>query len=258
MAGYTYAQLEGLWINAGGSAATAPVAAAIAEAESGGQPGAVNPTDNGGTQTSWGLWQISDGTHNQPVPNILSPSVNASQAVAKYQASGWQPWGTYTSGAYKAFLSNSTSPDTTGLPTATGTSGSTSGAAACALGIPPVSFGIGSTPEICLLPRSALRGVLGGLLLATAGVVGLAAAVILAASAFEHSGAASAVNSAAGKITPAARVVQAVTPAARQERQLSGREAAVGQRERVRRVERREKRAAQPAKTARKAKPSTS
>lgn len=112
MATYTYAQLEQLWINAGGSKALAPVAAAIAEAESAGNSAATNPTDNGGTQTSWGLWQISNGTHAQPVPNILDPAVNAQQAVAKYNgAGGWSPWGTYDSGAYKQYLSGSTTPD---------------------------------------------------------------------------------------------------------------------------------------------------
>lgn len=104
MADYTFAQLEGLWIQAGGNRAVAPVMAAIALAESSGNPAAINPTDNGGTQTSWGLWQISNGTHQQPVANILDPLVNAQQAVAKYNASGFGPWGTYATGAYTQFL----------------------------------------------------------------------------------------------------------------------------------------------------------
>ena len=104
MADYTFAQLEGLWIQAGGNRAVAPVMAAIALAESSGNPGAINKTDNYGRQTSWGLWQISDGTHNMPVANILDPLVNAQQAVAKYNASGFAPWGTYTTGAYTQFL----------------------------------------------------------------------------------------------------------------------------------------------------------
>jgi hypothetical protein len=108
MADYTFSQLEGLWIQAGGSAAVAPIMAAIALAESSGNPAAINPTDNNGTQTSWGLWQISNGTHNQPVANILNPQVNAQQAVAKYEASGFAPWGTYASGAYTRFLPKGT------------------------------------------------------------------------------------------------------------------------------------------------------
>ena len=100
---YSYGELETLWTQAGGPKALAPLMAAIALAESGGNPQATNPNDNGGTQTSWGLWQISDGTHNQPAANILSPQVNAKAAVAKYQAQGLGAWGTYTTGAYKQY-----------------------------------------------------------------------------------------------------------------------------------------------------------
>ena len=102
---YSYKQLEQLWVAAGGSKVLAPIAAAIAMAESGGNDQAVNSMDNGGRQTSWGLWQISNGTHSPPVSNILDPQVNARQAVAKYNAAGgWSPWGTFTSGAYQKFL----------------------------------------------------------------------------------------------------------------------------------------------------------
>jgi Lysozyme like domain len=243
---YTYAQLEGLWINAGGSTATAPIAAAIAEAESAGNSGAVNATDNNGTQTSWGLWQISNGTHSQPAPNILDPGVNAQQAVAKYQASGWQPWGTYTSGAYKAFLSGSTTPQTAGLPaTAAATSSATASySVTCLFGFPGVSLPlVGDVGSFCMFSRSEARALIGGLVLGAAGVIGLAAVVILAASAFEHSGAASAVGSAAEKVAPAALLARSVTPAARTERQLAGREATVGKKERVTRLEKREKKA---------------
>ena len=105
MADYTFSQLEGLWIQAGGSRALAPLMAAIALAESSGNPQAENRTDNGGTQTSWGLWQISDGTHSEPVPGILNPETNAKAAVAKYRSQGLGAWGTYTSGAYRQYLS---------------------------------------------------------------------------------------------------------------------------------------------------------
>lgn len=110
MAKYSYGQLEELWVSAGGSRTMAPLMAAIALAESGGDPAAENPADNGGKQTSWGLWQISDGTHNQPANNILDPRVNARQAVAKYQAQGLGAWGTYTSGAYKRYYQGDVPP----------------------------------------------------------------------------------------------------------------------------------------------------
>ncbi len=44
MTHYDYAQLEGLWEDAGGSKALAPIMAAIAMAESGGDSGARNPS----------------------------------------------------------------------------------------------------------------------------------------------------------------------------------------------------------------------
>jgi len=84
--------------------------AAIALAESGGNPQATNPDDNGGTQTSWGLWQISDGTHNQPVQGILDPMVNAKAAVAKYKSQGLRAWSTYDSGAYEQYYQGSVPP----------------------------------------------------------------------------------------------------------------------------------------------------
>ena len=101
---FSYAQLEQLWEQAGGTPSYAPLMAAIAEAESGGHSWENNTTDNGGTQTSWGLWQISDGTHNQPVPNIDDPLTNAKAAVAKFNSQGLTAWGTYDSGAYRKFL----------------------------------------------------------------------------------------------------------------------------------------------------------
>lgn len=114
MTAYTFGQLETLWINAGGPTAVAPLMAAIALAESSGNPNAVNRTDNGGTQTSWGLWQISDGTHSQPVSGILDPSVNAQQAVKKFRTQGLKAWGTYTSGAYRQYMNTSAAPSPVG------------------------------------------------------------------------------------------------------------------------------------------------
>ena len=113
MTNYSYAQLETLWINAGGPKTLAPLAAAIAEAESGGNSDALNPNDNGGRQSSFGLWQISTGTHSPPSPSWANPAVNAQLAVGKWKGAGqsFSPWGTYSSGAYRAFLSSRTTPD---------------------------------------------------------------------------------------------------------------------------------------------------
>jgi len=109
MANLSFSQLEGLWIQAGGPKVLAPVAAAIALAESSGNPQALNPTDNNGTQSSFGLWQISNGTHAPPSASWADPLTNARLAVAKYKGAGnsFSPWGTYDSGAYKKFLPSS-------------------------------------------------------------------------------------------------------------------------------------------------------
>lgn len=112
MADLTFSQLEGYWIQAGGSAAMAPLMAAIALAESSGNPNSTNPTDNGGTQTSWGLWQISLGNHNEPAPNWNDPLENAKLAVAKYKEQGLSAWGTYDTGAYKKYLQSGVAPTT--------------------------------------------------------------------------------------------------------------------------------------------------
>jgi hypothetical protein len=212
---YTYSQLMGLWINNGGPKSVAALAAAIAEAESGGCSAAVNPTDNDGTQTSWGLWQISNGTHGQPVPSILTPGINAQQAVAKYNGAGhtFSPWGTYTSGAYKAYLSPGTTPDTgvqsLGAPAAPGTSAGGGGAADCWLGLPSIDLGITSTPELCLVQRSSARGLIGGALLLGGGLVLLLGAGLLAAYGLKSAGA----GKAAGKTLEAAGAVAAVAGA---------------------------------------------
>lgn len=97
---YTFADLESLWITAGGDPAWAPVMAAVAYAESGGRPGSENRGDiNGG---SYGLWQINGShagissgkppTNGGPAPsqswidNISVPANNAKEAVALFNA----------------------------------------------------------------------------------------------------------------------------------------------------------------------------
>lgn len=110
---FSYAQLEGLWIKAGGDPNVAYIAAAIVYPESGGNPSALNPTDNNGTQSSFGLWQISNGTHTPPDPNWADPLTNARLAVGKYNGAGhsFSPWGTYDTGAYKRYIQTGVAPD---------------------------------------------------------------------------------------------------------------------------------------------------
>ena len=202
---YSYAQLEQLWINAGGPAAQAPVAAAIAEAESGGNSAAVNPADNGGAQTSWGLWQISNGTHAQPSANILDPAANAAAAVAKYQAAGGsfaRDWGTYASGAYLPFVSNSTPPSSTGVPApaaASTTAAVTVVPGTCVIPYPTLNLVITTVGGGCVLSKSQARAVIGGLALAAGGLIALPGLILLAATAFRAvPGASQAASTVAG------------------------------------------------------------
>lgn len=92
-------QLEYYWIQAGGPAAVAPIAAAIALAESGGR--SVKQQGQPYATTGWGPWQITPGD-----PSLLDVSTNARAAVAKYRAAGnsFTPWTTYNNGKYKYYL----------------------------------------------------------------------------------------------------------------------------------------------------------
>jgi len=201
---FSYAQLEQLWINAGGPRAVAPVAAAIALAESEGDSTAENKTDNGGTQTSWGLWQISDGTHSQPVTNILDPVVNARAAVAKYTAAGgWSPWGTYDSGAYVAHLSGSVPPDSAGVPTSPGAPATGGGTAVLTDATQSGDQSACLTGKIlgfCVLSKKGARVLVGGSLMAAAGLMLLPAVILIGAAGFQKSGAAAAASEAAGPL----------------------------------------------------------
>ena len=177
---YTYAELEGLRISAGGNRALAPVMAAIAEAESGGNSDAWNPRDTNGLP-SGGLWQIN------PAPaNWADPAANARDAVAKYKSQGLAAWGTYTSGAYKGYLSNKTTPATNvqGSPSAKQAQTVAAGASDCIIANPasvslPLIGSLSAGPS-CLFSRSNARAIVGGVMVASAGVLGLAALAVLA------------------------------------------------------------------------------
>lgn len=113
MANLSQAQIE-MYARAAGMA-NPQVMAAIAMAESGGNPNAHNavPPDN-----SYGLWQInmigSMGPARRKEYGITSnealynPAINA-KAAAKISKGGTSltPWSTYTSGAYKKYLNGS-------------------------------------------------------------------------------------------------------------------------------------------------------
>jgi len=181
MANLTYSQLEGVWIQNGGSTALAPTMAAIALAESRGNPKARNDKDNGGSQSSFGLWQISTGTHTPPSPNWADPNVNAKLAVGKYKSQGLKAWGTYTSQAYKAFLANGVPPTTVA-----GGSGALAGGGSV---VPVVSkddtcawkLNIRLAPDVCVASKTQVRVVTGVLIMGGGLAIGLVGLFLIVA-----------------------------------------------------------------------------
>jgi hypothetical protein len=173
----SYAQLEGLWLKTAagtsyGTQAWAALMAAVGLAESGGNEGAVNPNDNGGRQSSYGIWQISTGTHTPPSPNWADPATNAALALQKLQTQGLGAWGTYTSGAYRAYLNGSTTPDlnTPANPAALSAETSAAQVSDCLYGLPGIPGTAfigdllgngGNVGNVCILTRSEARGAAG-------------------------------------------------------------------------------------------------
>jgi Lysozyme like domain len=107
----SYSDIENLWITNGGNPSSAPIAAAIAMAESSGNPLASNPS--GAT----GLWQILESAHPQwSVQQLQNPNTNAQAAIAiSNNGSNWNPWQTYTENVYQKYLqAGSATPNTAG------------------------------------------------------------------------------------------------------------------------------------------------
>jgi len=105
---FTYAQLECLWTQAGGNAQCAPLAAAIAMAESGGRSDALNTANNNGT-VDRGLWQINSSHGTQSTFDIMG---NARAAVAiSGNCNNFRPWTTFLNKSYLRFLDTNVAPD---------------------------------------------------------------------------------------------------------------------------------------------------
>lgn len=113
MARYSFTQLEQLWIQAGGNPIAAPMAAAIAMAESGGDANAVGHPSNGTEDR--GLWQINSIHGSQ---STLDPLANAKAAVAISQnGTTWKPWCTaWSTGRCSGTYLSSDSPFRKFLP----------------------------------------------------------------------------------------------------------------------------------------------
>lgn len=143
---YTHDQLVRYAEQAGFSTTFAPIMAAIAEAESSGNPDATHVNSNG--STDYGLWQINSVHANLLAgKNWHDPAANAQMAYAIYQQQGLSAWSTYTSGAYKRYTSATLPAGVVGIATsgavgATGTAGTETEAFA---GITSALNGIGQS-----------------------------------------------------------------------------------------------------------------
>lgn len=110
--------IQQLWIQAGGPPDKATLASAVAEAESSGNPAAIDntsapskpeyhePGPGASIEYSLGLWQINLLAHPTYTEQaLLDPLGNARAAVAiSNSGADFGAWSTYTSGAYKTFL----------------------------------------------------------------------------------------------------------------------------------------------------------
>ena len=187
MSTLTYGQLQQIWINNGGDKTRAPLAAAIAEAESGGRTAVTSPNPDGGTNV--GPWQLDTRGKGAgySVAQLQDPNTNAAVAV-KGSSNGrdWSAWETYVTGAYKPFMSGSVPPDPN-VPAAASTTAKTTGAdnpASCLIGGgEPGVFGVGAA-NFCLLDKSQARALVGGLLVTAGFLIALPGLVLLGASAF--------------------------------------------------------------------------
>ncbi len=158
--GMTFSELVNAARGVGCSAEGAQKAAAIAMAESSGNPSAHNPNP---PDDSYGLWQINmlgrlgparrsqfGLTSNQ---QLFDPSTNArAMAAVSNNCTNFSPWTTFTSGAYKRFLQQLTGAS----PAPSGSSDTTSS--------PDVTTEIFDTPFLSGVPIWALAGA--GLLVA--------------------------------------------------------------------------------------------
>jgi hypothetical protein len=202
---YSYAQLEGLWIANGGNKAVAPIAAAIAEAESSGQSAVTSANPDGGVNV--GLWQLDTKGKGagHTVAQLQDPATNAALAVkGSSNGTDWSAWATYASGAYKRFMNGSTTPDTNvpGGGQAGGASGDQAAGPDCAWSIGGqhigILFGHGpSLPSACVIRKTEVRAIMGGMILMWGGLLMLPGLVMVFAYGFKASGAAAATLQAA-------------------------------------------------------------
>lgn len=98
-----FSQLRVLAIEAGFIGSAADIAAAVALAESGGDPGSEGDLTLG---VSRGLWQINLRAHPEFDPiRLFEQDYNAKAAyLVSSHGTNWKPWTTFNNGAYRKYL----------------------------------------------------------------------------------------------------------------------------------------------------------
>lgn len=98
-------QIADVMRKAGWPESAIPVGVAVAFAESGGNPRAVNRANRNGS-SDYGLFQINS-VHGSLLNegDRYDPVANARMALKVYKGAGnsWKPWSTYNSGSYRKF-----------------------------------------------------------------------------------------------------------------------------------------------------------
>lgn len=138
MSDLSLSQIEGDLEAAGWPSSDIPTAAAIAEAESSGNPAAIGP---GG---SWGLWQVQPQYHPD-ISQTTNPVQQASSALSIFRAAGssFAPWSTYLEGTYQQYLGAATSALGTATSPVAGSAGTSSSTTSSATGNPVTDLGHG-------------------------------------------------------------------------------------------------------------------
>lgn len=131
---YSLSELVRFAEQAGFQGDSAKTIAAIAMAESSGNPYAINYSDPGG---SYGLTQVNGAAHGPTAMNTLGNPLEAFKQAFRISNGGtnWQPWSTYTNGMYLPYAQQlglaSGGSSSGGSPAASsGSSGSLSGTSA--------------------------------------------------------------------------------------------------------------------------------
>lgn len=120
---HSHTELVSLWLLAGGDPLKSDVAAAIAQAESGGcQYAKAGPNDDRPVkvctyryttrENSYGLWQVNRNAHPQYSASTLYDPLGAARAAVAISSRGanFGPWSTYTNGAYRQYLESGGTP----------------------------------------------------------------------------------------------------------------------------------------------------